>query len=211
MASTDEIYLKIKGKGGHGAMPQDTIDPVLIASHIVVALQHIVSRRANPFIPTVLSFGKFIANGATNVIPDEANLEGTFRTFNEKWRTEAHKLLTDTAKKLAESMGGECEVNILNGYPVLKNDEYLTPASHNLAGQYLGRENVIELEMRTTSEDFAYFTQLYPSVFYRLGVMNTEKNISSALHTATFDADMGSLKTGMGAMAYIAALLRPEK
>ena len=211
MASTDEIYLKVKGKGGHGAMPHDTIDPVLIASHIVVALQQIVSRRANPLIPTVLSFGKFIANGATNVIPDEANLEGTFRTFNEKWRSEAHKLLTDTAKKLAESMGGECEINILIGYPVLKNDEYLTPASHKLAAQFLGKENVIELDMRTTSEDFAYFTQQYPSVFYRLGVMNKEKNIASELHTATFDADMSSLKTGMGAMAYLAALIQPEK
>jgi amidohydrolase len=211
MASTDEIYLKIKGKGGHGAMPQDTIDPVLIASHIVVALQQLISRRANPMIPTVLSFGKFIANGATNVIPDEANLEGTFRTFNEKWRKEAHSLLHNTATKIAQSMGAECEVKILNGYPVLNNDERLTLSSIQFASQFLGKENVMELEMRMTAEDFAYFTQLYPSVFYRLGVMNKEKNINSALHTATFDADMSSLQTGMGTMAYIAALLQIQK
>jgi metal-dependent amidase/aminoacylase/carboxypeptidase family protein len=182
---------------------------VLIASHIVVALQQMVSRRASPLIPTVLSFGKFIANGATNVIPDEANLEGTFRTFNEKWRYEAHKLMVDCATKIAESMGGEAELNILNGYPVLNNDAHLTPLCHELASQYLGKENVIDLEMRMTAEDFAYFTQKYPSVFYRLGVMNKEKNIASALHTATFDADMNSIKTGMGTMAYLAALLEP--
>jgi amidohydrolase len=211
MASTDEIYLKIKGKGGHGAMPQDIIDPVLIASHIVVALQQIISRRANPMIPTVLSFGKFIANGATNVIPDEANLEGTFRTLNEKWRKQAHVLLHNTATKIAQSMGGECEVKILIGYPVLNNDERLTLSSSQLASQFLGKKNVMELEMRMTAEDFAYFTQLYPSVFFRLGIMNKGKNINSALHTATFDVDMSSLQTGMGAMAYIAALLQPKK
>jgi amidohydrolase len=209
MASTDEIYLKIKGKGGHGAMPQDTIDPVLIASHIVVALQQLVSRKANPLIPTVLSFGKFIANGATNVIPDEAYLEGTFRTFDEKWRADAHVFLTEVAVKIAEGMGATCEVKILHGYPVLKNNEQFTAISAKLAAQFLGEENVAGLEMRMTSEDFAYFSQEYPVVFFRLGVMNKEKNITSALHTATFDADMSSLKVGMGAMTYIAALLHP--
>jgi amidohydrolase len=211
MASTDEIYITVKGKGGHGAMPQDTIDPVLIASHIVVALQQTVSRKANPIIPTVLSFGKFIANGATNVIPDEAYLEGTFRTFNEIWRSQAHRIIIETAEKIAESMGAKCEVKILSGYPVLNNDEHLTSFSSKLAGEFIGKENVIELEKRMTAEDFAYFSLHYPSVFYRLGVMNEKKNIISPLHSATFDVDMAALKTGMGAMAYIASLLQPRK
>lgn len=211
MASTDEIYLRVKGKGGHGAMPQDTVDPVLIASHIVVGLQQLISRRANPMNPTVLSFGKFIANGATNVIPDEAYLEGTFRTFNEKWRNEAHTLLISFTKKMAEAMGADCEINILQGYPVLINDEKITEMSEMLAGQYIGKENVISLDMRMTSEDFAYYSQKYPSVFFRLGVMNKERNIDSALHTSTFDADMSAIRTGMGSLAYISASLNPQK
>ena len=211
MASTDEIYIRIKGKGGHGAMPQDTIDPVVIASHIVVGLQQVVSRKANPIIPTVLSFGKFIANGATNVIPDEAYLEGTFRTFDEKWREDAHHIINEASARIAESMGARCELKIMHGYPVLKNDEYISSSSETLAIQYLGKENVVNLEMRMTSEDFAYFSQRFPSVFFRLGVRNKEQNITSELHTATFDVDMSSLKTGMGAMAYIAAILQPLK
>src|SRR6185295_46765 len=123
MASTDELYVKVKGKGGHGAMPNLNIDPVLITSHIIVALQQIVSRIAKPSMPTVLSFGKVIANGATNIIPDEVYLEGTFRTLNEEWRDEAHIKMKKMAEGIAESMGGKCEFNIVKGYPFLINDE----------------------------------------------------------------------------------------
>ncbi len=204
MASTDEIFLTVKGKGGHGAIPQKNIDPLLIASHIVVALQQIVSRNANPSIPTVISFGRFIADGQTNVIPDEVKISGIMRTFNEEWRAEIKKKVTHMAQTLAESMGGSCEVFIDSGYPFLVNDDQITENTRKLAIEYLGEENVKELELRTTAEDFAYFTQKIPGCFYRLGIRNVEKGIDSNLHTATFNVDESSLETGMGLMAWIA-------
>ena len=204
MASTDEIFLTVKGQGGHGAIPHKNIDPVLIASHIVVALQQIVSRNANPSMPTVISFGRFIAEGQTNVIPDEVKLSGIMRTFDEKWRAEIKEKVTHLSKSIAEGMGGECEVFIDPGYPFLVNDETTTENARAYAIEFLGKENVKELEMRTTAEDFAYFTQKIPGCFFRLGVRNEDKNIISNLHTATFDVDESSLETGMGLMAWIA-------
>ena len=204
MASTDEIFLTIKGKGGHGAIPDRNIDPVLIASHIVVALQQIVSRNAKPNMPTVLSFGRFIANGQTNIIPDEVKIEGIMRTFDEEWRTEIKKRLTKMAKNIAEAMGGKCEVFIDQGYPVLINNETVTENSRKAAKEYLGDEFVHELELRTTAEDFAYFTQKVPGCFYRLGVRNLKKGLDANLHTANFNVDESSLETGMGLMAWIA-------
>jgi len=204
MASTDEIFLTVKGKGGHGAIPQRNVDPVLIASHIVVALQQIVSRNSNPAMPTVLSFGRFIAEGQTNVIPDEVKLSGIMRTFNEKWRADIKSRVTNMAQGIAESMGGSCEVFIDQGYPFLVNDDNTTDNVRQYAKDYLGEENVSELELRTTAEDFAYFSQKIPGCFYRLGVRNIEKGINSNLHTATFDVDEESIKTGMGLMAWVA-------
>ena len=204
MASTDEIFLTIKGKGGHGAIPQRNIDPVLIASHIVVALQQIVSRNSNPVMPTVLSFGRFIAKGQTNVIPDEVKLSGIMRTFNEEWRVDMKTRITNMAQGIAESMGGSCEVFIDQGYPFLVNDDNTTDSVRQYAKDFLGEENVSELELRTTAEDFAYFSQKVPGCFYRLGVRNMEKGINANLHTATFDVDEESIKTGMGFMAWVA-------
>ncbi len=203
MASTDEIFLTVRGKGGHGALPHKNIDPVLIASHIIIALQQIVSRNARPDIPTVISFGRVIAEGQTNVIPDEVKLDGIMRTFDEEWRAEIKERITKMAKGIAESMGGECDVFIDQGYPVLVNDEKVTGKTREYAIEYLGKENVLELELRTTAEDFAYFTQKIPGCFYRLGVRNDEKGITSNLHTATFDVDEKSLETGMGMMAWL--------
>lgn len=204
MASTDEIYLTVEGKGGHGAMPHLNVDTVLIASHIIVALQQIVSRLANPSIPTVLSFGKIIGNGATNIIPDVVNIDGTFRTTDEKWRKEALAKINQIARDIAKSMGGKCSVEIQHGYPVLINDTNATLFAKEIAGGYLGKKNVYDLELKMTAEDFAYFAQQAPAVFYRLGVCNEKKKITSSIHTATFDIDEGSLKTGMGLMAWIA-------
>jgi len=204
MASTDEIFITVKGKGGHGAIPQKNIDPVLIASHIIIALQQIVSRNANPAMPTVLSFGRFIAEGQTNVIPDEVKMAGIMRTFDEIWRTEMQIRIKTMAQSLAESMGGKCEVEFDKGYPVLINNEYVTENTRRYAIEFLGEENVINLELRTTAEDFAYFTQKISGCFYRLGIRNVEKGINSNLHTATFDVDESSLETGMGLMAWIA-------
>jgi amidohydrolase len=203
MASTDEIYITVTGKGGHGAMPHLNIDPVLISAHLIVALQQIASRFAKPGMPTVLSFGKVIANGATNVIPDEVKIEGTFRTFDEKWRLEAHEKMRTLAKGLVESMGGKVDFNIMNGYPFLKNDEALTRKMQEAAVQYLGAENVVDLDLRTTAEDFAFYTHHAPSCFYRLGTGNIAKGITYPVHTPNFNIDEEALKVGMGLMAWL--------
>lgn len=206
MASTDEVYLTVKGKGGHAATPELNTDTVLIASHIVVALQQVVSRSAPPGIPTVLSFGKFIANGRTNIIPSEVKIDGTFRTFDEKWRAQAHKKITSLAQGLAQSMGGECEVFIDKGYPFLVNDDELTAKSENLAVEFLGAENVVALDQRMTAEDFAYYSHIIPACFYRLGVKNPEWKEIRNLHTPEFDADETSIQTGIGLMVWLAVM-----
>ncbi len=204
MASTDEIYVTVTGKGGHGAMPHLTIDPVLIASNMIVSLQQIVSRNAKPSLPSVLSFGKFIANGATNVIPDSVYLEGTFRTLNEEWRTDAHKKMKHLAESIAEGMGGKCDFNIVRGYPFLINNEELTSRVQEYAEEYLGKENIEELEIWMAAEDFAFYSQQADACFYRLGVRNEKMGITSSVHTSTFDIDESALQTGMGLMAWIA-------
>jgi len=203
MASTDEIYITVRGRGGHGAIPHQNIDPVLIGSHIVIALQQIVSRNSNPAMPTVLSIGRFIAEGHTNIIPDEVHLAGIIRTFNEEWRREIKQKLTTIARGVARSMGGSCHVRIDQGYPFLVNDDLLTRKAMDHAAEFLGEQNVVELDMRTTAEDFAYFSQKIPGCFYRLGIRNLEKGITSSLHSSTFDVDEESLRTGMGLMAWL--------
>jgi amidohydrolase len=204
MASTDELYVTVKGKGGHGAQPQQNIDPVIITAHILTALQQVVSRFADPKSPTVLSFGKVIANGATNVIPNEVYLEGTFRTMDEQWRAEAHVKMKKMAEGIAESMGGSCDFNIVNGYPFLINEPELTNAARGYAEDYLGKENVEDLDIWMAAEDFAYYSQVADSCFYRLGIRNESKGITSSVHTPTFDIDESALKVSTGLMAYIA-------
>ncbi len=204
MASADEIYITVKGKGGHAAMPEQNVDTVLIASHLIVALQQIVSRHASPKVPSVLSFGKVEARGATNVIPDEVKIEGTFRTMNEAWRAEAHKRIRKLAEGLCESMGGSCEIDIKNGYPFLLNDPDLTERARAAAEAYLGAENVVDLDLWMGAEDFAYYSQQVPACFYRLGTRNEARGITSSVHTPTFDIDEAALETGMGLMAYVA-------
>jgi len=204
MASTDEIYVTVTGKGGHGAMPHLTIDPVLIAANMIVALQQIVSRHAKPSLPSVLSFGKFIANGATNVIPDSVYLEGTFRTLNEEWRNEAHKKMKHMAESIVGGMGGKVDFNIVRGYPFLVNNEALTARVEGYADEYLGTDKIEELEIWMAAEDFAFYSQQAEACFYRLGVRNEKAGITSSVHTSTFDIDETSLETGIGLMAWIA-------
>lgn len=204
MASTDEIYVTVRGKGGHGAQPQQNIDPVIITAHILTALQQIVSRFADPKSPSVLSFGKVIANGATNVIPNEVYLEGTFRTMDEKWRADAHLKMKKMAEGIAESMGGSCEFNIMNGYPYLINEEKLTNRTRGNAEDYLGKENVVDLDIWMAAEDFAYYSQVADSCFYRLGIRNESRGITSSVHTPTFDIDESALNVSTGLMAYLA-------
>lgn len=204
MASTDEIYVTVKGKGGHGAMPHLNIDPVLITAHLITALQQLVSRMGNPAVPCVLSFGKVIANGATNVIPNEVKLEGTFRTMNETWRAEAHTKMKKLAEGLAESMGGSCEFDIHHGYPYLQNNPEVTTTAKNAAIAYLGADNVVDLDIWMAAEDFAFYSQQVPATFYRLGTRNEAKGITSSVHTPTFDIDEQALEIGMGLMAWLA-------
>jgi amidohydrolase len=204
MASTDELYVTVHGKGGHGAQPHQNIDPVLIASHIIIALQQIVSRNADPRLPSVLSFGKVIANGATNIIPNEVKIEGTFRTLNEEWRKEAKRLMKKMAEGIAESMGGSCEFRIMNGYPYLINEEKLTSNARAFAEEYLGKDNVIDLDIWMAAEDFAYYSQVTDACFYRLGTGNKEKDTCYSVHTPRFDIDEDALKISTGLMSYIA-------
>jgi amidohydrolase len=202
MASADEIYITVKGKGGHGAKPHQCIDPVLVSSHLIVSLQQIVSRNADPLVPSVLTFGKINSNGgATNVIPDSVQIQGTFRTFDENWRKEAHRLITTMTEQLCKSMGAEAEINIMVGYPYLKNDEKITAIVKNRAEEYLGIENVIELPARMGAEDFAFYSQIMPACFYRLGTKNPN---GTGLHSATFEIDEKALSVGAGLMAWLA-------
>ena len=203
MASCDELFMTVRGKGGHGAQPHQNIDPIAITAQIITALQQIVSRYADPRIPTVLSWGKIIANGATNVIPDEVYLEGTFRTFDEKWRAEAHEKMTKMATGIAESMGAVCDFRVDKGYPFLINEPKITAAAKSYAEEYLGSENVEELDLWPAAEDFAYYSQETDACFYRLGTGNKEKGITSAVHTPTFDIDETALETSIGLMAYM--------
>ncbi|MFM7430597.1 MAG: M20 family metallopeptidase [Flammeovirgaceae bacterium] len=204
MASSDEIYLKVIGKGGHGAAPELTIDPVVIASHIIIALQQVISRNASPKQPTVLTFGKITAMGATNIIPNEVNIAGTFRALDEIWRADGLKKIKKMAESIAEGMGGKCEVDIHHGYPCLENNPELTKAIRTAAVQYVGVENVVDIEQTLGSEDFAYYSQVIPASFYRLGTRNEAKGITSYVHTPTFNIDEDALKISPGLMAWMA-------
>ncbi|WP_421920540.1 M20 metallopeptidase family protein [Marinifilum sp.] len=201
MASGDEIYLTIKGKGGHAAMPHRCSDNVLIASHIIVALQQIVSRHCDARIPTVLSFGKIEANGATNIIPEEVKIAGTFRTMNEEWRNKAKQLITDIAQSTAKGMGAECEVDIRHGYPFLVNHEKYTDQAKTDAVELLGEDRVVNMDLRMTTEDFGFYSQKYPVTFYRFGVQSEK---TGSLHTSNFEANEKALKTAMSVMAWMA-------
>lgn len=204
MASMDAVIVRIKGKGGHGAEPHNNVDPVVIASHIIIALQQIVSRLANPGDPTVLSFGKVIANGAINVIPDEVYMEGTFRAMNEDWRDEAHRRMTEMAEGIAKSMGATCDMKIIRGFPFLINEAKLTAEIKTLASEYLGEENVLEEDIWMAAEDFAYYSQVADSCFYLCGVGNVRNAITSTLHSPTFNIDENALEVSSGLMAYLA-------
>lgn len=204
MASADEIHVTVNGKGGHAALPHLNVDPIVIASHIIVALQQLVSRNNKPTTPTVLSFGKIVGDGATNVIPDQVLLEGTFRTMDEEWRADAHQKMKQMAEQMAESMGGSCDFHIEKGYPFLINDDKVTNAAREAAVEYLGAEQVVDLDLRMTAEDFAYYSQQVPACFYRLGTRNEAKGLVSGLHTSTFNIDEDALELGIGLMAWVA-------
>ncbi|HTB53316.1 MAG TPA: M20 family metallopeptidase [Ferruginibacter sp.] len=204
MASADELYITIKGKGGHAAAPQNTADTILIASHLIVSLQQIISRNNNAFNPSVLSITSVQGGHTTNVIPSEVKLMGTFRAMNEEWRFKAHTLITKLATELVHSMGGEIDIKIDVGYPFVLNNEVLSAAARKKGELYLGAENVEETELRMGAEDFAYYSHQIPGCFFRLGAGNKAKGISSGVHTPTFNIDESAIEIGMGMMAFLA-------
>lgn len=204
MASTDELYITVNGKGGHAAMPNDYINPLIVASEILVALnEEFMGHGKHTDIPTVLAFGKIEGKGATNVIPDKVEIAGTFRTMNEAWRKQAHDKIKEISEAIATKYSAKAHVNVVIGYPFLVNDEELTVRCKRHAIDYLGKENVEDLPLRMTAEDFSYFSQQVPSCFYRLGTGNVSKGIISGVHTATFDIDERALEIGSGLMAWL--------
>lgn len=204
MASADELYLTVKGKGGHAAFPHLVIDPVLTASQIIVNLQQVISRKKSPFEPAVLSFGKVEALGATNIIPDEVKIAGTLRAMNEEFRFAAHEWIKQIAEETAAASGATCEVNVVVGYPFLQNDEQLTETKFALAKRYADNVNVESIPARMGAEDFAYYSQKVPACFYRIGTGNEAKGTTKGLHTANFNVDEDALLHGVGMMAWLA-------
>ena len=204
MASADEIHVKIHGQGGHGALPHLVNDTVLAASQTIVSLQQVRSRLCHPLTPMVLTFGKLIADGATNVIPHEVQLSGTFRTFDEKWRVEAKNHIRRIINKTCAAFGCTADIDIPDGYPCVINNDKITAQAKSFAEEWVGEENIRTLETRMTSEDFGFFTQKYPCCFYRYGVKGKMNATTGGLHSSTFQIDEKALKTGMGGMAWLA-------
>jgi amidohydrolase len=204
MASSDNFRITVRGRGGHAAMPENLIDPVVITGNIIVSLQQLVSRNGNPRIPSVLSIGKVTALGSYNVIPDEVTLEGTFRTMDQEWRERALAQIKKLVGEIAESMGGECTFELTRGYPYLHNNELLAADLKKSIVEYVGAENVVDEDAWMAAEDFAYYSHQVPSVFYLLGIRNESEGITSGLHTPTFKIDEDALPLGAGLMAWLA-------
>jgi amidohydrolase len=205
MASADEIYITIKGKGGHAAAPHLTTDIILVASHIVVALQQVISRNNDPFSPSVLSICSIQGGHTTNVIPSEVKLMGTFRALDETWRLKAHEHIRNIAISTAEAMGATIDLHIDIGYPAVINNEKLSEDARKLAEELMGPENVETTEMRMGAEDFGYYSQAIPGCFFRLGVGNTDKGITATVHTPVFNIDESAIKLGIEMMAWLGA------
>ncbi|GAB4252446.1 MAG: M20 family metallopeptidase [Vicingaceae bacterium] len=207
MASADEIYVTVKGKGGHAALPHKYNNPLIIASDLLLSLQEVFMKNTKGLVPdnvpSVLAFGKIKGEGATNVIPNEVLIEGTFRTMNEEWRKKAHQIMRDLANETAQKYNASIDFDIQVGYPFLVNDENLTGQCISFAEEYVGKENVVTLDLRMTAEDFAYYSQLMPACFYRLGTRNEAKNITHGLHTPFFNIDEEALRTSTGLMAWL--------
>ena len=205
MASADEIYITIKGKGGHAASPHLTADTILIASNLIVSLQQLISRNNSPFNPSVLSITSIHGGNTTNVIPSEVKLMGTFRAMNEEWRYKAHELIKTMATQMVESMGAEIDLKIDIGYPSVLNNESLTVAARASAETFVGKENVEETELRMGAEDFAFYSHKIPGCFFRLGTANIAKGITAGVHTPKFNIDEDAIEIGMGMMALLGA------
>lgn len=204
MASSDELHITIKGKGGHGALKGQTINPMFMGAEFIIAAEQYINTNTPKDTPSVINFGRFEALGSTNVIPEKALIKGTFRTMNEKWRTVAKAKLKDIAQNISEKYGGHIDLNISQGYPFLKNDPELTRSVKNLASITIGKDKVHDLELRMTAEDFAFYSHIVPVCFFRLGVGNISKGITYNVHHARFDIEPKSMLTGLEVFSSIA-------
>ncbi len=204
MASADEIYITIEGKGGHAALPHQTVDPIAVAAQVITALQQVISRKSNPLTPSVLTFGKISGGFANNVIPDKVEILGTFRTMEEEWRYEAHKWIKNITQQICASYGAEATVEIPAGYPSLYNDPQLTLEAESWARSYVGASNIHTLNLRMAAEDFSFYTHHIPGCFFRIGTNKNDEQFTAPVHNAHFDIDEEALKTGVGLMSWIA-------
>lgn len=209
MASADELYFTIKGKGGHAASPHLAVDPILISAHLITALQQLISRHNQPFNPTVLSITSIQGGTTTNVIPEAVKLMGTFRAMDEGWRFEAHEKIRKLSTELVRSMGGELDLHIDVGYPCVHNHESVNEACRALAVSYLGTNQVTETELRMGAEDFGYYAQQIPGCFFRLGTRKEKEGIIHGVHTPRFNVDESAMETGVGLMAWMGVALEP--
>jgi hippurate hydrolase len=210
MASADELYITIKSKGGHAAAPHLTVDTILIASHLIVALQQVISRNNNPLLPSVLSITSFQGGYTTNVIPSEVKLMGTFRAMDEGWRFKAHEIIRKLSTELVHSMGAEIDLHIDVGYPTVYNNEKLNAVAIRTAEEFMGVEKVEETEIRMGAEDFGYYSQQIPGCFFRLGTGNKSKGITSGVHTPHFNIDEDAIEIGIGIKAWLGASANPN-
>jgi amidohydrolase len=206
MASADEIYITVSSTGGHAAAPHLTVDTILIASHLILALQQVISRNNNPLLPSVLSITSVQGGYTTNVIPSEVKLMGTFRAMDEEWRFRAHEIIRRLSTELVQSMGADIHLHIDVGYPAVYNNEKLNDAAKSIAMQYIGAEKVQETEIRLGAEDFGYYSQEIPGCFFRLGTANKQKGITAGVHTPLFNIDETSIETGIGMMSILGAI-----
>ncbi len=204
MASCDELHIQVKGVGGHGALPDRTVNPLFMGSEFILKAKEYIDKNTPEDVPSVINFGHFEALGATNVVPESAIIKGTFRTMDEDWRAKAKTELLAIASEISEKYNGNIKLNLSHGYPFLKNDEELTNSIQELTKRYFGTDHVHELPLRMTSEDFAYYSQLVPVCFLRLGVRNEEKGIVHGLHHPKFDIEPLSIKKGIQIMTSIA-------
>lgn len=204
MASADELYITIKGQGGHAALPQQTVDPIAVAAMVITGLQQLVSRKSNPLFPTVLTFGKIAGGHTTNVIPDTVELEGTLRTFDETWRREALELIQNMTRHICAAYGAEAIIDIPEGYPSLFNDPDTTAKAQSFAQDFLGADHVSDLDLRMGAEDFSFYTLHTKGCFFRIGTSRNNEQYTLPVHNARFDIDESALKTGAGLMSYIA-------
>lgn len=204
MASADEIYITIEGKGGHAALPHQTVDPIAIAAQVITSLQQVISRKSNPLIPSVLTFGKIAGGFATNVIPDKVEILGTFRTMDEQWRYEAHRWVKDITAEICHSFGAKATVEIPAGYPSLFNDPHVTLQAETWAREYLTVQNVHTLNLRMAAEDFSFYTHHIPGCFFRIGTSKNNEEHTAPVHNAHFNIDEEALKTGVGLFSWIA-------